>query len=118
MPPSRVVARLEELREEIQYSRKRLAGQLKPKRTRQAIDAALSQRTRLTVQDAEAIAEMLGVRLEVVSPGNAANALRRALDSDGELDDRWREIVWSAYQHARSQSARSPARRERPRAAS
>lgn len=111
------MAQLEELRESADVSRKRIAGRLG--KTRQAIDATMSGRSGMSVRDAEAIAEMLDARLEVVAKGNVANLVRRAIDADDELSAEWRETLWATYEAAkRSVLRRSRSRPDRMRAAS
>lgn len=107
-----VVRQLEELREGSGVSRKQLAGRLQ--KTRQAVDAALRGRSRISLEDAEEIADMLGARIEVAQKGNAANLLRRALDADAGLTDEWREVIWAAYETAKRRQNR-PGRRGPPR---
>lgn len=107
-----VVRQLEELREGQGVSRKQLAARLQ--KTRQAVDAALRGRTRISLEDAEEIADLLGARLEIARKGNAANLMRRALDADADLTDEWRQVIWAAYEAAKRGQSR-PARRGPPR---
>ena len=68
----------------------------------------------MLLPDAEAIAERLGAKLEVVQHRNPINEFRRALDANRDISDQWRKTIWSAFRQAKADAATPAAARVRP----
>jgi transcriptional regulator with XRE-family HTH domain len=107
----RLMTTIERLRDQEGLTRRALAAKLH--RTHQWLDAIVAGRSRISVDDANALAEAFGAHVEIVADTRTLpqTAIRLALDADRDLSREWREAIWAVYKRAKADGHRPPGKR-------
>lgn len=108
---ARLITTLERLRDHEGVTRRGLAEKLG--RTHQWLDAIVAGKSRVSVDDANALAEVFGAHVEIVSDTRTLpqTAIRLALDADRDLSHEWREAIWAVYKRAKVDVRRAPGKK-------